>query len=511
MIHVEVNKENRVFTVGQKTFNSFINIPKSVVLCRPHLCEIAGLPYERVDVDKLKEWNQKFTELTKITPSKAVKLLNSLMFAVFIAPIGRDVIWAYGREGAKVRKLNETSVKRLWDSWEVVKVCLEDNQKHMIPICATFNTTPHELKNSIPKHLWKKLINNSLTRNGLIAQKMPSVHSAMVDVSHENRLSPALCSSSMLKFGLFIYPLNSLQVRRDLNAEERMLVNLTSDRLARENKLLTKESEFKYLRQVIYDTVVAAKKVDEVVNPKWSWKRWQEEHNRITKLEQQLRYSDERFGYTGFMFVPKDFSSYGYTATLLSSERLIANEGIDMDHCVAGYAGHSSQGYYLVYSITDREGQRSTLGVRTLGAIQSIFDTGDNPSRRLTGYVRAYGGSTSKNFFYKDQHYGKHNSHVTQETKLFGEYVVKLINDQFEENLEFKVAAEDGAYRRLMNKEYLGRSYTQLERVNRRSEPFQPAEEFTEYLNKHPNLRVDWKAASRILRQLEVVHTTAMG
>jgi hypothetical protein len=142
-----------------------------------------------------------------------------------------------------------------------------------------------------------------------------------------------------------------------------------------------------------------ANRQGETVNPRWSYKRWEEEHSRLTKDLLTKQYSDKPF--TDVAVYEED----GYTFTLLNSQMDIATEGKTMHHCVASYAGQASRGKYAVFRV-EGKGERATLGLN-------------------------YGNllPTRPREFYFDQCYGKMNSLVSEKLRTAALTITTRHND----------------------------------------------------------------------------------
>jgi hypothetical protein len=87
----------------------------------------------------------------------------------------------------------------------------------------------------------------------------------------------------------------------------------------------------------------------------------------------------------------------GVTFVSLHNSELLSKEGMEMSHCVGGYAPLCFHNSYRVFSATDPNGVRTTLGIVTRGNGWSV-----------------------------DQHYGTNNSEISAETKAAGIALAKM-------------------------------------------------------------------------------------
>jgi hypothetical protein len=152
------------------------------------------------------------------------------------------------------------------------------------------------------------------------------------------------------------------------------------------------------------DTLDMALNLGYTLNPKWSAIKLRERHDFFSKRINAGRFSDDVIDWLSAY--QTTIRVKNMTATLLRTPLAIATEGVQMHHCVANYIKRVVAGKYLVISLEDKEGGRSTLGLS--------FDNGE---------ARV------------EQHYGYHNEHVSRIGTL---RVASLIATQF--NYLFKIS-----------------------------------------------------------------------
>jgi len=139
------------------------------------------------------------------------------------------------------------------------------------------------------------------------------------------------------------------------------------------------------------DTKGMASQLDATFNPEWGLRRMQEEHDRMSNEITRMKYGDDPFpiyNEIGDLIV----ESENYQATMLTNPAEVAEEGSQMRHCVASYNMDCNMGSYVVFSITDFEGNRiSTLGISVSKQREEVAT---------------------------NQHYGKMNSRITDQELL---------------------------------------------------------------------------------------------
>lgn len=85
----------------------------------------------------------------------------------------------------------------------------------------------------------------------------------------------------------------------------------------------------------VHDVIQMAKKQRRRINLAWSPKRWQEEHDRLSRAETLARLSEGNVAYDTAKFaalLPSRFSGY-----LIRTSRRLGMEGLRQRHCVASY------------------------------------------------------------------------------------------------------------------------------------------------------------------------------
>ena len=294
----------------------------------------------------MKEFSQAFSKSFKITPSMFIKVVRDLQYKALVAGITEKCLWGcYGMGGPK-RKLKIP--KSFLQTKPLLIQCIKDGQENITPLVAKLGKTPQELRKEFGKGIWKALCKNSLTRNRLIAQNMTSLVDSIKT--------------------LYDLPSSGIKQWRGCGAIDDLYI--ITIKLAKKARCLTNKSKFSDINNVVRDTSrLAARANAGDINPKWSLTRFKKEHEELTQKVNVLHYSKEKIFKESYSVLPKKVELESVngtlTATLLTTPSEIAEEGVKMRHCVAGYSSLCEQGKYAVYHIEGEYGYSSTLGLRS--------------------------------------------------------------------------------------------------------------------------------------------------
>ncbi len=272
---------------------------------------------------------------------------------------------------------------------ELLQQCRKDGIANVIPIVAYFGKSPQELKKSLGEQAWKKLCKNSYSRNRLLFLKS------------NHRVTPVdwnTVPSTILKGRTHWIP----EVYEWLIKTQKVpLKNYSKDyNIQREVGLYT-------------DTQRMCIGAGETFNPNWSKRRMKEEHDRLSRMQQEIanRMAAE-YNVEYAKLLEKDFRELhkgletvrfdsGVVATPLVNMQQVQEEGSKMHHCVGSYASMCAKGEYLVWRLT-RGDVETTLGIDVHHGKYSF-----------------------------DQHYGHCNAIVEdQDLKDAAESVVKMLNEK---------------------------------------------------------------------------------
>ncbi len=117
------------------------------------------------------------------------------------------------------------------------------------------------------------------------------------------------------------------------------------------------ESDFSMQRQ-FHDIVFQALALNKKINPKWSVKRMDEEHIKMTRELMQSDIEEKEQ-----IPIHENYPEFSYPCKLLNTEREVFQEGKEMHHCIyTNYWNKIKQKKYLGISFSEPE--RFTLGLR---------------------------------------------------------------------------------------------------------------------------------------------------
>ena len=366
------------------------------------------------------EFNTKYG----ITAKVLSKCLNREFMEVLVAPIKKHT----SRYCFNSQSCDMNAVKRIHELRPLLEQCEDDNIENVAPICLLLGGDPSYCKNRLGKSLWKTLCKNSLTKNVLIYKQA------------SNR--------SLISY-------NSTPDNGIIKTHLGLLNGFKSKHLKRGNNIGTTEvkqfdrfglwvSQTGGNYNTAKDTQRMARNLDEKFSLKWSPTKMQKMHDRYSLLLQRQREEallkeqaeyDKQWEAAEPYLPCATIELNGYVATLIKTPLELHREGEAMHHCVGGYGSSVKSGDYLVYSIT-KDGERvSTLGISVAkgsvpldleGRIRIVSNLAVQPAEvtiKLVTVCRT------------NQHYGKYNSKVTEETPLqLADLVVSSLNTLLEQH-----------------------------------------------------------------------------
>ena len=355
----ELSSKKNLVLLGDKEFKRFFNY-------NMHPVTFYDWANYEFDLSSLGEMNHHPKHINKVLHtafgSKIPMRFSAAMFNTFIrdnAP--REAWFALTYTGRHWKRFNSDLVNTAVEHNHLVQQAVKDNTLNLLPLMLHLEKDTQQLKAHFGKGLWKRLASTSKSRMKVLAPL----------VSEE----PAW-----------------IEVRTGILAEKPIMYNPASMIAA---KVAPTVDSYRDTYMLVRDTVDMATRLREKVNPHWSFKRWEEEHQRLTKEFLVKSYSSKPFCEV------EVYEEDRYTFTLLNSEMDIALEGKTMGHCVGSYAARAAAGQYEVYRV-EGQGERATLGV----------------------YANLY----PREHRY-DQCYGKYNSGVPKSLILAAHKVVGRRND----------------------------------------------------------------------------------
>jgi hypothetical protein len=352
-----------------------------------------------------------------ITAKLLAKCLNREFMEVLVAPIKKHT----SRYCFNSRRCDMKAVERISKLRPVLEQCEKDNIENVAPICLLLNGDPAHCKVILGKSLWKTLCKNSLTKNVLIyKQANPR---SLLDYGH----NPDDTIKTHIKL---LNDFKSKYLKRGLR------IISTEVRYFDKYGLWVSKTGGSY--NIAQDTSNMADRLNEKFSLKWTPTKMQKMHDQYSlalqrKREEELLREQAEYGKQWEAVAPylpcQTIELDGYVATLIKTPLELHREGEAMHHCVGGYGSSVKCGDYLVYSIT-KDGERvSTLGLSVAkgsapldqeGRIHDVSNLVAQPAEvtiKLVTVCRT------------NQHLGKYNSRITEETPLqLADLVVSSLN-----------------------------------------------------------------------------------
>lgn len=364
--------------LGDKVFSKYEEVPRKPFTFNEWLNQNA-MDYcvkfwEDKDEVKPRVLNKKLHENFG---SKITLRLNAALYNTFIkANFPRETYFAMSRNGRRWNTFSPYMVDKAIKNKHLIDQAVKDGKINLIPLILEFEEDPQQLRKRFGKGLWKQLAHTSKTRMKLLAPLM--------------RAAPEVIS---LRTG--ILPLVSLYYSHSMEINECLLTAA---------KIAPRIKDFDQTLDIVRDTMRMANRYGTEVNLNWSWRRWQEVHDRKSWEIARDRYPSAKFAEDCV------FTQNGYSFTLLNSQADIAMEGTTMRHCVASYAHTASIGNYAVFKIEGKE--RATLGL-TIGSAVGV----DNPTGSKVPHAML------------QQCYGYCNQTISDELRATLPDIVRMYND----------------------------------------------------------------------------------
>lgn len=282
---------------------------------------------------------------------------------------------------------------------ELLAQSVKDKTTHLNPLLNVTGKTPKELREILGKGLWKQLAKNSYSRNKLLAQEVGywathGLTEALKNYTERWNKVP----STLLKAGV----------------KSPVTANIYKNSGIPLTHFLKKTPEAIRFQRLVSDTELMLLALEgRYLNPEWSKRRVEEEHDRLVilqnnrrreELEKQNR--DMIQDFTTLFSLPMVFDS-GFVAKPCTNPRQVRDEGSRMNHCVGSYARHCAEGKYIVYSVANKDGIHSTLGIR----VDKLYADTDKPKFKFT----------------VDQHYRSHNRDITEDESDFADKVIEAL------------------------------------------------------------------------------------
>jgi hypothetical protein len=268
------------------------------------------------------------------------KMLNGAMHRAYIAP-HYDLIKRFGYFKGF---LNGDLVQKVRMNRKYIENFIADNCSNTAAFGLLYDS-PKEAKTKLGKGLWKKLCNNSATRNdNIVKLVILSCQYETDDIAFAQTIPSTLL---LLKDIMFLHDLNSTIMQDFVKSVKKPLYKV-------------EESHITKLRSTWYDCKRLMENEGLEFNPNWSIKRVTEEHDAAITRNNRKKYSDEEFDYCNQL--PNTVTKGDFTATLVRTPLALYTIGVREHHCVAMYSGLCKSGQYIVYEITGLTTEVSILG-----------------------------------------------------------------------------------------------------------------------------------------------------
>ena len=346
----------------------------------------------------LKEEAKKFNEQHGICATNVVKVARGIVY--------NEVYKQFPEWYRLCRTTSWTPMSHMFkylETEELLQQCRKDGIANIIPIVAYFKKSPQELKKALGETTWKKLCKNTYSRNRLLFMKSYA------------RLTPVewnAVPSTLLKSRMYLEPEVYLWLIR---TQDIPLKNYP------------KNSNIQREARIYIDTQLMCRDAGETFNPNWSKRRMKEEHDRLSRMQQEIanrRQAERNAEYAKLLKVDfrelhkgleiTEFDS-GVVAVPLVNMQQVQEEGSKMHHCVGSYANMCAKGEYLVWHLT-KGSVETTLGITTQHENYDIAMSGDK--------------------YNLQQHYGFCNAAVEEEDlKVAAKSVVKMLNEKNKEKV----------------------------------------------------------------------------
>ncbi len=268
------------------------------------------------------------------------KIINGNIADTYIKP-NYELIKRFGyQKGHKDYNLCNLAIKNK----NLIQEYINDGNSHLAAF-AMLSLNTYEAKALCGKGLWRSLCKNSKSRNDKII--MTIVTSGIIKhyIKHTCSFLQTM-PSTILKFGDLL-----CRYRPDPGLMKKVLKHLNVPLYKLEIEHVIK----------CFDTYTDCKRMlGDDFKETWSYNRVVLEHDKAVAQLLTAQYSDNDFGY--YKLIPTIIEDDEFTAKLVRSPLQLASLGKSQRHCVGSFVNHCSNGEFIVYQITDKEGTISTSG-----------------------------------------------------------------------------------------------------------------------------------------------------
>ncbi len=326
------------------------------------------------------------------SPKIYVRELQACMFKAFIPEDLQHVVHSFCRSGIK-RDWHERLVTVVPAKANTIRQMIKDGQSNIVPFALNtekkeFNVS--EFRKQVGKSVWKRLLLNSTTRNGLMCETARNTR-AKLPVTDFIDYPSTLLKNRQTSLGT--YPMEAIN-------------------LMKKDRVMGKTSEHHKYVQTIKNTKDMYNQLQKELpkqSQKWELDKWEERHNWCVEQINLKKYSKDPFKWMEGMhktFTLETKQGNTYTAEILDNVFAIRTEGEVMKHCVGIYGGRVADKKYIVVGIKDSGGKNySTLGL----------------------HLNTKDGHATFN-----QHYKHYNQQVDDDSvRSFANWIILQINKQF--------------------------------------------------------------------------------
>jgi hypothetical protein len=330
--------------LGDRVFSKYEEVPRNPFQFEEWIHDNTPHVYEHGtrDTIELRGINKKLCELFG---SKITLRLNAALYNTFIkANFPVETYFAINRQGKHWRTFSPVVVNHAITNKHLIDQAVKDRTINLIPLMLQYEEDTQQLRKRFGKGLWKQLSHTSKTRMRYLAPMLKR------NVDYVSVRTGILKQTGLWE-----------------NFTYRNSPDFDSARLTAA-KVAPRVIDFERTESMIKDTLRMAQRNRSEVNYDWSYRRWHEEHEFLSREINKSKFSEKKFAEDCV------FTQGGYTFTLLTSELDIATEGNTMKHCVSSYARKASKGHYAVFKVEGKE--RATLGLNlyaTGGAIDQCY------------------------------------------------------------------------------------------------------------------------------------------
>lgn len=203
----------------------------------------------------------------------------------------------------------------------------KDGLLQLIPFIVHFRKPPQEIRKTVGRAAWRRIANNSATRNVNLVN----------------------CCASPGSFDPRLLDVSTSALR---NFQGSIFITRFTDYIHYADRVAQSKSR-QHLDEA-FDLVRDADRMDGF-NPNWGLARLRREHDEAAERRVNAQYSDEPF------CDPFETEIYGIKITRLVSQKEVALEGQRMRHCLASYAFECHHRVYVAFHMADANG-KATLG-----------------------------------------------------------------------------------------------------------------------------------------------------